>query len=410
MLMIHISLLTFVLILIFGTIFFMMKKSYHEQSLRMMLDTVNMYSRPFDREPKKPNPLNSHYALFFIPEDAQWMVLEDNITLSDEALDLLKSEWNQNEKKDDTLKIEETPYRYLRLSGASGEVIILMDIQYEIDMLQQLALILLLATFLSLLVLFFVSIYLVNKALAPVAATWEKQKQFIADASHELKTPLTIIQTNTSVVLANENAPVKDQKKWLLYIQEETKRMAKLINHLIYLAKVDAKEDVLCLETFDLSHMLDQTLLSFEAVLFEKKLKLETHIKEEVLLHGDKEKIKQLLIILLDNAVKNTPPNESILITLTEQNQKISYSIENTGVTIPQEECDKIFERFYRVDTSRIREKSASNSYGLGLSIAKAITTAHHGQLFVKSHPHSVSFHFVIPVSINTKVKNKITG
>jgi signal transduction histidine kinase len=184
--------------------------------------------------------------------------------------------------------------------------------------------------------------------------------------------------------------------------------MAKLIHHLIYLAKVDAKEDFLSIESFDLSQMIGQILLSFEAVIFEKNLRLTTTIPQDLFIDADKEKVKQVLMILLDNAIKNTPSGEEIMIHAMKEHQKVCYTIENTGVSIPKEQCNKIFERFYRIDSSRARESGKSGSYGLGLSIAKSIVDAHHGELFATSSLHSVVFTFCIPVSFLNKQKIKL--
>jgi signal transduction histidine kinase len=397
LLFIHMSLLAIVLILVFGTIFIMMSRSYQQQSIRTMFEIVNTYSRSFDKPiGKGPSPrIPNHYALFFLEGDSSFIILEDTLDLSEENLTTLQSKFTLNSNENGTLKIEGVTYRYLKLLGTTGELIVLMDINYEASMLQRLALILVSVSLLSILVLFFISIYLVNKALVPVSLAWEKQRQFVADASHELKTPLTIIQTNTSLILSNENTSVKEQKKWLLYIQDETKRMSKLIHHLIYLAKVDAKEDILILETFDLSQVVEQTLLNFEAVLFEKNLKLATNLKENLFVEADKEKTKQVLAILLDNAIKNTPSGYEILIRLHKEGQKICYTIENTGVTLSKEQCDKVFERFYRGDASRSRE---SGSYGLGLSIGASIALAHQGDLTVKSTSNSVIFTLCLPI------------
>ena len=229
----------------------------------------------------------------------------------------------------------------------------------------------------------FISIYLTNKTIKPIKESFEKQKEFIANASHELKTPLTIIRTNTSLVLSNSSETVGSQSKWLNYINNQIERMSKLIDEMLSLAKLDTGKELEEFIVFDISKLINNVLLTFEAVLFENNIELSSNIEEDITIKGDRESIKKVFIILLDNAIKYTNKNGKIDVELNKDKNKIKLKIKNTGEGIKKEDLDKIFERFYRLDTSRARD---TGGYGLGLSIAKSIVESHNGKIYAESN------------------------
>lgn len=158
--------------------------------------------------------------------------------------------------------------------------------------------------------------------------------------------------------------------------------MAKLIDEMLSLAKLDTGREIIEFSIFDLSKLLNNILLTFEAVIFESKIELETNISDDIFVRGDKESIKKVCIILLDNAIKYTNPNGKISVFLNLDKSRIKLIVKNTGDGIKNEELDKIFERFYRIDSSRARE---TGGYGLGLSIAKSIIESHNGRIYAES-------------------------
>jgi signal transduction histidine kinase len=243
--------------------------------------------------------------------------------------------------------------------------------------------------------MFVISIFLARWAVKPINSAWEKQKQFVADASHELKTPIAIIEANTDVVLSNPDDLVKEQSKWLEYIKNETQRMTKLVQQLLFIAKFDSGEERLVFENFDISELVSGMCLVFEPLIFEKGKALETGIDPDLKINGDADKIKQLVTILIDNAIKHSDENGKVYVALTEEKQKgkVKLIVANTGEPIPQESQDKIFERFYRVDKSRAR---ATGGSGLGLSIAKTIVENHKGSINVYSRPGELTRFVVI--------------
>ena len=254
--------------------------------------------------------------------------------------------------------------------------------QYD-NMLFQLLKTLVLIGFISLIVLLFISIYLTNKSIVPIKETFEKQKQFIADASHELKTPLAIIKTNTSLVLSHPYDTIKNQSKWINYINLQTDRMSELISEMLSLAKMDAAENKLPLSPINISKIVESMILMFDAVIYENNIELETNISKNLFINGDKESLKKLFSIIIDNAIKHTNKNGNITVSLFSDKNKVKMIIRNTGEGIAPEHLERIFERFYRVDSSRDRE---TGGYGLGLSIASSIVKQHKGKIYAKSN------------------------
>jgi signal transduction histidine kinase len=230
------------------------------------------------------------------------------------------------------------------------------------------------ATFLA---IFIISNILTNKSLKPIKEAFERQQQFVSDASHELKTPLAVIQANIDAALGNNGQD--DNTIWLNYIKSEIKRMSGLTNDLLYLTQVDMQENSaveFCF--FNLNEELENVLLGFEAVCYEKDIELIYQLEEEVNCVGSKEQLLQVAIILLDNAVKYTDASGKITLNLRKSNHHIYLDVINTGQGISEEDTKHIFDRFYRVDKARSREQG---SYGLGLSIAKAIVNQHQGKI-----------------------------
>lgn len=229
-----------------------------------------------------------------------------------------------------------------------------------------------------------VSRILSNWIIKPVEASFNKQKQFIADASHELKTPLSVIMASAETLKENPK-----EKKWLDTIESESVRMSKLIVSLLDLAKTEHEINQKNLEEVDLSKLIEKSTLSFESIAFEKNIKLDYEIECNIHFKCDTEEIKELLSIMLDNAVKHSPQKGLIKVNLRTEKDNIVLEVINRGKPIPKDEEEKIFERFYRVDKSRNRDE---NRYGLGLAIAKNIVLNHHGQISASSKNNFTTF------------------
>ena len=270
--------------------------------------------------------------------------------------------------------VEQVPDGTMRIAFA--------DYTWETSSLRTLILSCLLIWCLAMAAFFFVGLFLSVLALRPAEKAWKQQRQFVADASHELKTPLTVILANTGIVLAHPDEPVSAQSKWLEYTQEEARQMKGLVEDLLFLAKSDAARQEFHAAELDLSEVVQGCLLPFEPVAFEAGVQLEARVDPGLTLTGDEAQLRRLIRILLDNGIKYAGGNGTVTLTLTRQQEKLRLSVHNTGAAIPPEHLPHLFERFYRADAARDR---AQGGYGLGLAIAKAITEQHRGSITVAS-------------------------
>ncbi|THF75263.1 sensor histidine kinase [Cohnella fermenti] len=283
------------------------------------------------------------------------------------------------------------------LAAGGGYMFVFLDVSAQQKILTNLIYTFLAVALATLIVIYFTSRYFASRSIAPIKEAFEKQKQFIADASHELKTPLTIIGTNADVLLANGEETIESQAKWLHYIKSETERMAKLTNDLLFLAQMDDSREQTLMAPFDLSKAIESILLTMEAVFFEKSIRLDYEIEPHLKAYGSAEQIKQVAMILLDNAVKYTKPDGAVTLSLKKQGSELALTVENTSDGIDPEHLTRIFDRFYRTDSSRARKQGG---YGLGLAIAKSIVERHRGRIAARSVPgESVAFSVYLAVA-----------
>ena len=225
-----------------------------------------------------------------------------------------------------------------------------------------------------------VIIYLIAKKISkfivkPVEETFEKQKQFISDASHELKTPLAVIEANADVLESEIG-----KNKWMDYIQNEIQSMDKLINELLLLTKIENIDNIQERKIFNVSKETEMIVSMFECMSYEKGVKLNSKIEENIMINGKKEDMEHILSTLIDNAIKHTEVSNDVIIELTKEKNEVIIQVKNRGQEIPEEERKRIFERFYRVDKSRNRNEKR---YGLGLAIAKSTVEKYNGNIKV---------------------------
>lgn len=290
-----------------------------------------------------------------------------------------------NDNDAGTITAVDTNLRYFRQYTVTGTKIAFMDRRVELSTLSSLVITSVLVGTGSLGVFFLISLFLGKWALRPVEKAWEQQRQFVADASHELKTPLTVILANAGIVLSHRQSKVQDQAKWIEYIQTEATRMNTLVDNLLLLARTDDAKSNIILSRLNLSDRIYGALLPFEPVAFEQNKNLIANIDPNLYVKGDENKLNQLLVILLDNAIKYSDEQGTITVSLTEtKERKVVLSVTNTGTPIPQDQIEHIFDRFYRVDESRSREQGG---YGLGLAIAQSIAQRHNAVIDVQSSP-----------------------
>ncbi|MCR5040884.1 MAG: HAMP domain-containing histidine kinase [Clostridia bacterium] len=238
-----------------------------------------------------------------------------------------------------------------------------------------------LLAFVILLALFVVSFLLSNLFVRPVKRAWETQQTFLADASHELKTPLTVILANTDILAAHRDSTVAEQSQWVESTLEEAQSMKTLVDRLLYLSKADAGKLSPAIETVDLSEMAAGAALQFDPVAFESGVELVSDVADGIYVEGDREQLRRLVHILVDNAVKYAGRGGRAAVKLEKKDKNAVLTVHNTGDPIPAEDLPHVFERFYRSDKAR----TAGGGYGLGLAIAKTIADANRAKISVTS-------------------------
>ena len=227
-----------------------------------------------------------------------------------------------------------------------------------------------------------ISYFLAGKSLQPIKENYEEQKKFIADASHELRTPLTVIQTNVEVLKLKEDEVLAENIKWLNNIGLECETMGKLVSELLLIAQSDYKKVVLKKENFDLSALCAEVVDLMFDVARENDILLKGDIQPGIEYKGDEERIKQAIRIFVDNAIKYTPGEGEVTVTLRQGKRCVYIAVKDTGIGLSEEAKRKIFSRFYRVDDARNRK---TGGVGLGLNIADVIVKQHSGKIKVDS-------------------------
>lgn len=223
----------------------------------------------------------------------------------------------------------------------------------------------------------------------PISESYEKQRQFITDAGHEIKTPLTIIDANAEIMEMEYG-----DSEWLEGIRSQTSRLASLTNGLIYLSRMEESRQRLPRITFSLSDLVEETVLSFQPLADTQNKSFAADIEPLLSFHGEESSIRQLISILLDNALKYSPENGIIEVLLHKKGKRLRLSVRNSVDFIEKEHLSRLFERFYRTDNSR---NSKTGGYGIGLSIAKAVVDSHKGKITAQtSDGHSLEITVIL--------------
>lgn len=282
-------------------------------------------------------------------------------------------------------------YQYLVAKRYYGYTVALAQRGIEKHMLRRLNTISLISVVSGIVVFLILVIIFTQWAIKPIQKAFENQRRFISDASHELKTPITVITANADVLRSEIG-----ENKWLSYIESQNERMSTLVNELLMLARADEGRQKVVFGNFDLSAMMTDCALEFECVAFEHNKNFSIEIQPHVRCNGDEQLLKQLCAIFTDNAIKHSNENGEIKISMKANNARAELSFYNTGGGIKEAEKAKIFERFYRSDDSRCRE---TGGYGLGLSIAKYIADMHKAKIQIRTQENSwVMFTVLLPL------------
>ncbi len=273
--------------------------------------------------------------------------------------------------------------RFKRSNVKNGQVIALADMTAETDNITfQVGLYMIAAT-LCMGIVYILAEYMANRAIEPLKNSVDEQSRFLADASHELKTPLTVILANMDIALSNPETTVEEQRKWLESTKSEARSMTDLVNDMLNLSRTDGDraQEYMQFEVLNFSDLVDDCVLTSESLAFEKKVLIDSEIQEELYISGDKAKVRQVIMILLDNAVKYVNAGGDIKVTVKNVGRNVNLTVFNTGEAIVESKQRDIFERFFREEASRQKEDGGKGGFGLGLSIAKNIVDAHDGHI-----------------------------
>lgn len=395
------------LIIIFGLVVHRTHSRIREDGLRMMENAAYAPMGTLsDRNPKRKDEnktMNILLPFFRVLIDADGKIVDmdgDYYDLTQEGseavLEELVSAATASEEK--VADLRDYNLRYYRSDARKwdGQIIIFMDISSEIATMQNLyrtCVIIGLGSFASFLV---ISIFFARWAVRPVEEAWAQQRQFVSDASHELKTPLTVILTDAEM-LKSPRFDEAHKAQFVENILTMSNQMRGLVESLLQLARVDnGAIQKMPLQTIDLSGLVSDELLTFDALFFEKGLTLAEDITDGISIHGSPQHLKQVVEILLDNAQKYSAPQGTVQVTLQKSGaHHCLLSVSDPGDPIRPEDLKKIFQRFYRIDEAR----AMNHSYGLGLSIAENIVKNHKGRIWAESAEGINTFRVELPMA-----------
>lgn len=382
------AVVTVLLCVIFGLVLRFTARSLEEQSLQQLTRAVQGPMKP--GRPGEPMEQLNCFTVQKGPDGKLMAIGGEQFDLSDAQL--LAALYEGAMAGETTGILESYNLRYLRQNGPHGESVAFTDISAQRQTLRNLCWNCLLIGVLSFALLLVASVFLARWAVRPVERAWEEQRQFVADASHELKTPLTVILTNAQLL---ESTPPDDPRtgQFTESILSMSRQMRTLVESLLELARVDNGGMYASGEVLDLSQTVSETVLPFDAVFFEAGLELQTRITPDIHVRGSSAHLRQVAEILLDNARKYATPGTQVCLILEESGRDCRLTVRNAGPAISPEDQKRIFQRFYRTD----RVRTLSDSYGLGLPIAQSIVREHKGRIWVQSKAGYNSFFVQLP-------------
>lgn len=381
-----------------GSLFVINYISYKRNVNNFLERELDMYSgfreeRLPDKNRREDNDIFS-FNMFddkpmpFLPSvcitlDYSGSVIESKINyleLSDEDIDKLANTIVTSKQKRGS--VSSFGLEYLSITEDNYTYIVAADNSFESGNIRNLFILCIISFMISFFVFFAISVLLSTWILKPVEKSWQQQNRFVSDASHELRTPITVILANLNILSSKKDDLIKTQYQWIDNTKEEANRMKQLVDELLFLARSDDSQNKLVFSKIDLSELLLSRILSFEALAFEKGIRLDYDISDDLNIIGHEGNVKQLISILLDNAMKYCGDKGSVYLKAFSLKDRTYVLVKNSGDLIDAEDLKHIFERFYRTDKSRSRTEGG---YGLGLAIAKTIVDNMHGKISVLS-------------------------
>lgn len=300
-------------------------------------------------------------------------------------------------------------YKYIsttvKESGKTATKYTIIDCSKSYNYLNIMSITLTCICIVGMLIIFLFYYYFAKHAIEPVKQSFLRQQELIANASHELKTPLTVARTNLELIQSDPSSTVEDNRKWLESAAYQLGRMQSLILDMLELTKYESNKINTQREDLIINDIVEGMTLSFEAICYEKSITLDYIADENIKVSASTAEIEKIVGILLDNAIKYTPQNGKMTLQLQKTRRYAVITLTNTGEGIPQEKIDHIFDRFYKVDSSH---KDTGNSFGLGLSIAKSIVDSLKGKIKCESQLGEYTrFTVELPLSVLNFLPNK---
>lgn len=283
-------------------------------------------------------------------------------------------------------------YRFVRYTEDLSTRIIFLDCGRKLHSFQNFLLSSICMAVVGYIAFFIVILFFSGKIMEPVAESYEKQKRFITDAGHEIKTPLAIIKADADVLEMEYG-----ENEWLDGIQAQVQRLSSLTADLVYLSRMEEAEKAIPMIEFPFSDVVSETALSFQALAQTQRKTFLCNVPPMISYEGNEKAIRQLTNILMDNALKYSPEESIVSLTVHKQGRQLYLTVFNTTMEpVPKEKLNLLFERFYRADASR---SSSTGGYGIGLSVAKAIVTAHNGRICAYTKDsHSLEITVQLPI------------
>ncbi len=384
---------TVMLCLIFGMVYYFTKSNMETESINMMQAVV---ANPF--QPGKPNHPSDEVRLpYFILQIGRGGEL---ITAGGGYYDLSDEDFLRTlmdaafAQRGQTGIVEEYNLRFCRVVTPVGQSLVFADMSNELATLSSLIKTCIFIGILCFIAFFGISILLAFWMVRPVDKAWKQQRQFVADASHELKTPLTVIISNAELL----QLPEYDEENKACFssrILTMSQQMRGLVERMLELAKADNEQRQTAYTHLNLSELAEYAVLPFEPLFFEKNLELVTELQADIFVDGDSQQLQQVIDILLDNAQKYAAAPDHVEFTLKQRDKhRCRLSVSNACEPMEKEELQNLFKRFYRMDKARSRD----GSFGLGLSIAESIVTEHHGRIWAEWQDGRITFFVELPM------------
>ena len=389
---------------ILGLFYTLTKQNLRTQSISMMQAIA---ADPFAPVQPEREPQQVRLPYFVLQMDKYGMITAINsgsFDLSDHAF-LERIAQTALAGSETTGEIPEYNLRFCRVTASGVQSVIFADTTSERQTLRSLARTGAGIGAVSLLAFFGLALLLARWAIRPVEAAWEQQKQFVADASHELKTPLTVILTNTEL-LQSGAFDEEHRRQFTDGIAAMARQMRALVESLLELARMESGRSLPDAAPLDLSELTGDAALVFEAALYERGLTLETQIEQGITVMGDAQQLRQLVEIYLDNACKYASGGTVTVVLRRCGHAACRLSVANEGEPLTDAQLRDVFKRFYRADAARTR----TGSFGLGLSIAQAVAAAHHGRVWAESRDGVNAFFTEIPTAANHEKQQEHRG